>query len=57
MDIKSDYLQGKTIERDVFLKANNNELCKNYSVQIVCDARRQIKRAVCNSVSTPDMMM
>ena len=30
---------------------------KNYSVQIVCDARKQIKRAVCNSVSTPDMMM
>lgn len=28
MDIKSEYLQGKTIERDVFLKANNNELWK-----------------------------
>ena len=30
---------------------------KNYSVWIVCNARRKIKRAVCNGVSTADMMM
>ena len=59
MDLKTVFLQGKSIERDVFIKppkeANTNKLWKlNTTVYGLCDAPREwylsVKRVACNRV-------
>ena len=61
MDIKSDFLQGKSIERDVTIKppkeVNTNKLwkLKNNSIWIVRCTKGMVpkceKRVACNKVS------